>query len=75
MRETYKGTSSDDHISGIRKETRSRILSLLIISKVKNNLRYCQQLTKEFCSNSADPCTMSSGEKGTIELWVFGGMR
>src|SRR5882757_6773884 len=52
MRKTYKGTPSDEHILGIRKETRSRVLSLLTISKAKNKLRYCQQLTKEFCTNS-----------------------
>jgi hypothetical protein len=60
-KQTYKSTASDECIPGIRKETRPRTLSLLmIISKAENKPRCCQQLTKEFCSNPMDACIMAS---------------
>ena len=72
-KQTYESAVSDEYIPGIRKETRPRILSLLmIISKPENSPKCCQQLTKELCSNPVDACVMASGEESTIELWVFG---
>jgi hypothetical protein len=70
MTRTYESAASDQYILGIRKHTRLRILSLLVISKAKNSLR-CQKLTKRFCPDSMDACIMVSGEGGTIKLWVF----
>ena len=71
MTRTYESAASEEYILGIRKHTRLRILSLLVISKAKNSLRCCQKLTKEFCPDSMDACIMASSEEGFIELWVF----
>ena len=71
-RQTYKSATSDKYILGIRKETRPRILSLLmIISKSENSPKCYQQLTKELCSNPVDGCSIAPGE-GTIKLWASG---
>ena len=51
MRKTYKSSTSDECILGIRKETQARMLSLLI-SKAKK--KACKQPTKRFCSDSLD---------------------
>ena len=75
MTRTYESAASDEYILGVRKHTRLRILNLLVISKVKNSLRWRQKLTKAFCPDSMDACTMVSSEEGTIELWVFGEVR
>jgi hypothetical protein len=64
MTRTYKSATSNEYM-GIRKHTRLRILSLLVISNAKNSLRCCQKLTKGFCPDSMDASIM---EEGTIEL-------
>ena len=73
MTKTYESAASEEHILGIRKYTRPRILRLPIISKAENSLRSCcQKLTEGFCPDSMDACIMVSSEEDTIELWVFG---
>ena len=71
MTRTYESAASDEYILGIRKHTRPRNLSLLVLSKAKNSLRCCQKLTRGFCPDSMDGCIMVSSEEGTIMLWVF----
>jgi hypothetical protein len=69
-----ESAASDEYILGIRKKTRPRIRSLVVISTAENSPRCCQQLTKGFCSDALDACIMASGED-TAKLWVFGDVR
>jgi hypothetical protein len=74
MTRTYESATSDEYM-GIRKHTRLKILSLLVISKAKKSLRCFQKLTKGFCPDSMDACIVVSSAEGTIGLRVFGEVR
>jgi hypothetical protein len=61
-RMTYKSAATDKYILGVRKETQAKILSLQIINKDREQLKWCKQLTVGF-SDSVAACTTESREK------------